>query len=375
MSRKNSTIIILKETLRSITSKYVMSDIETGPEIFETSDVESMEELVPPPPKSEEIADDTLDPQSAREKFEENVIVDTFEIADFLGSLQSSQNGYSVRKLGETPSQRLLRIASELEEIKQESDSREIDRLKNDLDRLIEYGKHAGFHQELFEEAFQSLKSEDSFSNKLESTDIDDKYKTATQSAATFLELENRLNSLEQKIGPSDLRLEKSLRNHVNDLARKIDVIYDPEHDMSQMKSELKKLNKEIETLATNRRLALLSLDGKVDTFATQPFDVKIDSIYNNLPEMQKMAQVLPLLITRLRSLHNVHAEVAHSVGFISQIDKTMSDMKMDMQKWNESLDSVTAGIKEHQETFENNRKVAESRLADLEKRVAKLGE
>lgn len=344
-----------------------MSDSEAGPEVFETSDVESIDELPPPLENSEDISSTQLDPSSAREKFEQHAIVDSLEVVDFLGSIWGSQNGYSVRKVKETPSQRLLRIRSELEQIKLETEPNETEQLQLQLDRLLEQAQQPGIYQEKLEEAFEKLR----LHSVLHKQDETKEERPDVKLTGTFIDLEKRLSSVEHKIGLPEVQLENSLRNHVTSLARKIDVLYDPEHDMSHMKSELKKANKELETLAANRRLALLTLEGKVEPAAAQPFNVKVDSIYSKLPEIEKMSTIVPLLTTRLRTLHRVHAELAHSVEFIGEIDKSISEMGMEINKWNESLDSVARGIKEHQAIFEQNRQVAETRLAELERKLA----
>lgn len=349
-----------------------MSDSEAGPEVFETSDVESLEELPPSLEASEDIAGDPLDTSSARDKFEQHAIVDSLEVVDFLGSIWGTQSGYSVRKVKETPTQRLLRIRGELEQIKLESESSEVQELQEKVHALLQQTEQPDLYQEIFEDAFEKLQVEPSITQKAHASKPEE---SKPRNNSDFLELEKRLFSIEQKIGIPEVQLENSLRNHVSNLARKIDVLYDPEHDMSYLKSELKKANKELETLAANRRMALLSLDGKPEPAAAQPFNVKVDSIYSKIPEMEKMAGIVPLLTTRLRSLHRVHAELAHSVECISQIDKNISDMSMEINKWNESMDLVAMGIKKHQTVFEQNRKVAETRLAELEAKLAGIKE
>lgn len=357
----------LNSTLPNITT---MSDSEAGPEVFETSDVESFEELSTPVESNENITRDPLDPTSARDKFEQHAIVDSLEVVDFLGSIWGTQNGYSVRKVRETPNQRLLRIRGELEQIKLESEPGEVKELQDELHKLLQQAELPGLYQELFEDAFGRLTAD---ITEVAESEVRLPDESKRRENSDFLELEKRVSHIEQRIGVPEVLLENSLRNHVNDLARKIDVLYDPEHDMKHMKSELKRANKELETLAANRRLALLSLDGKSEPMAIQPFHMKVDSIYSKLPEMEKVAPIVPLLTLRLRSLHQVHAELAHSVECIGQIDKNISDMDMEMKKWNESLDEVARGIKEHLSVFEQNRAAAETRLSELEARLAGL--
>ncbi|SGZ50001.1 CIC11C00000005316 [Sungouiella intermedia] len=346
--------------------------VDTGPEVFETSDVESVEMLDPPEEQSTDVDKSVLHPSSAKEHFEHSVVTDKNEVVDFLGSLISihGNSGYNVRRVYEMPAQKLARIQAELEELKtQKIHENEVDKLTEDLEKLLgTENLDAGIHEQKLRTVFEQI------SQRL--TGLDESSIPASgnrkRSEAEVLELEKRLHELEEIVGVEDFDSSKSVRNHVDDLGRKLEVLYDPEYDMGHLKGEIKRLAKEMDELNAKRRMAQIA-NGDIAVKPSTPFDTKVDSIYEILPEMEKAMAVVPNLVSRLKSLHHVHAEIGHSVSAISDIDKTIQSLHLEMKTWNENLDQVNLAIDAHTKKFEANREGIEARIEGFEKRLADI--
>lgn len=386
-------------------------ETDTGPEVYETSDVESLEVL---PGSTEPVPDvetPALDAGAAAKQFEKNVIVDAFDVVDFLGSVARPQAGFRVGRVAETPQERLRRISAELDELAGETgadealerleaivtslarhkgDSYYQQRLRGLMDELAQEEQQAGSDDSI-QRAVESEKAETKADTNKDATSepkaataelVTEKVQTGRESTDTeklhdhgivsdkkghvVLALELRLAAIEQAVGPPG----KNLRAHVNDLARKIDVLYDPEHDMGAIKSEVRKLSKDLETLVANRRMAQLTLGHPP---RVPPFEAKVDMLYAKLPEMERAAAAVPRVLARLRTLHHVHRDFAHSVSAIGEFDRTIHDLQRDVREWSTSLDDVSRSVDAHVDMFERNRAVAESRLAAMEQRVASL--
>lgn len=347
---------------------------DTGPEVFETSDVDSVHELAAPEEVSDDVDRNVLNPQRAKLHFEHNVITDTVDVADFLGTLARGglfQSGYTVRRTNETASQKLARIQAELEELKKEKvHDNEVDRLTLDLENLLEDSQPVPtLHGERLRTVFKKLNAQLANTQKVPASLTTATYKKAD---AEVLELEKRLCSLEDIVGVSDLQSAKSVRNHINDLSRKVDVLYDPEFNLAHIKGEIKNLSKEMDELNAKRRLAHLT-QNDVSIKPSIPFDTKVDSIYEVLPAIENTITIVPHLVSRLKTLHQVHADMAHSVSAVSELDKTIESIQLDMKSWSDNLDQVNSAIDVHTALFAQNKVSVEKKFTDLEKRLSEL--
>lgn len=355
--------------------------VDTGPEVFETSDVESVDVLEPPEESSSDVDRSVLDP-NAKDRAEFNVI-STGEEADFLGSLTSGHLGYSLRRVHETAAQKFARIQAELAELKDENiHENEVDKLTKSLEELLEGRESANsIHAQRLRAGFDRLNQR--LSDQNVSTDrgqIDEKQapkdlilSDRKGPGTEVLELEKKLYELENIVGVADLESSKSVRNHVDDLRRKVEVIYDPEFDLAHVKGEIKRLSKEMDELNAKRRMAQIA-NSNVSVKPSTPFEVKVDSIYEILPEMETAMAAVPLLIARLKSLHQVHAEIGHSVSAVSNIDKTIESLHLEMKNWSENVDQVNAAIDAHTVKFEESRRNVETRIEGFERRLAEIG-
>lgn len=351
--------------------------VDTGPEVFETSDVESLDILEPPEEAHSDVDHSVLDPSSAKEHFEHSVISDKGEIADFLGSLTSASLGYTTRTLHETSAQKLARIQAELVELKAEKvNENEVDKLTKTLENLLE-GKDStnSIHAQRLRLAFDRLNQRLFRSNgQNHEGDNNQKDVRSKEPGTEVLDLEKRLHELEDIVGVKDLQSSKSVRNHVDDLRRKVEVLYEPEFDLAHLKGEIKRLSKEMDELNAKRRMAQIS-SGDVSVKPSIPFEIKVASIFEILPEMETAMAAVPALVARLKSLHHIHAEVGHSVSAISNIDKTIESLQLEMKNWSENLDQVNLAIDTHTKRFDEGRREVETRIEGFEKRLAKINE
>lgn len=349
---------------------------ETGPEVFESSDVESIEPISAPEDAHSDVDRAVLDPKLAKSKFENSAISDTLEPADFLGNVTHHglyQSGYTFRRVHETTAQKLARIHAELAELETEKETEdEVARLSELLDKLVEKADGTrGSHDQRLRAIFQRLDESISGDSRVTSASSASKAKTSSRSSTTdIVELEKRLHDLESIVGVSELQSAKNVRSHIDDLGRKVEVLYDTEFDLAPIKNEIKRLAKEMDDFNTKRRVAKLA-NGDVPYTPTTPFDAKVDAVYEVIPDIEKSIEIVPQLVSRLRTLHQVHADLAHSVTVVSEVDKTIKSLELDMKSWSENLDLVNSAIDAHAKTFEDTKAAVETKVLELEKRLS----
>lgn len=345
-----------------------MDDLATGPEVYETSDVESVVLLPEPEHAPPGVETQSLNQASATAAFEHAAVEDV-HVVDFLGAVGGAGYRTGVR---ETPAEKLRRIERELAELRDETAYVEQVR---EMERAVAAAEQPGYYEQTLRELYErvsgiSKRTRERAREGTTQTNATDETETKQKETkkedaigrGRVLELDRRLALLEASVGAGH-----NLRGHVNDLTRKVDVLYAPDSEIAHVQGEVRELAKELDAVAAARRVALLALG----TPAPQrPFHAKVDRIYRVLPELEQAAQHVPRLLSRLRTLHQVHQDWAHVVSAVGLVDLAVGDMQRDMAAWGESLDAVSAAVDAHADDFARNRAVVEARLAAMEKRL-----
>ncbi|ODV67945.1 hypothetical protein HYPBUDRAFT_137889 [Hyphopichia burtonii NRRL Y-1933] len=370
-------------------------------DVFESSDIESdldisASQTTVQNEEDSDIDQSTFSSKDAKKRFANDHLVGEVDIVNFLGDISKKslfKNGYKVTAIDETIEQKLARIKRELEEIQlikskeevEQSDQEpsEIDNLVSLLEELsVSDRKHEeiNYYNQRIKEIFSNIKVDTSEEQRNSKTD------PVESSSANILLLESKLNTIENLLGSESLQQlqnsihkprNKTIQNHLNDLTRKINIIYNPEFQLNKIKQEIRDLNKETERLATNRKLALITSksNNKYDQIqqtqqSRSTFEQKVNSLYDRIDEFDNVNAILPSLLARLKSLHKIHADIGQTVSTVNGIDQVLESMKMDMSKWNESLDKVNQDLDNRRSIFEINKKEIEDRLNQVSNKV-----
>lgn len=378
-------------------------DIESA-EVFETSDIDSDVDIdaytdVDASEKNADIEEPEIDSSEARSRFSNDVLVGDINMVDFLGSITNpslTRTGYQVNQVDETVDQRLSRIARELEEIKilQLNDSSNTK--MSDCDKLVQTLEC------LAKEPLLSLVNDlnqynhrikqvfDEASARLETTGTDGPktlQKPSLVDTSQVLALESRLNAIESVLGPdgttniqSQAESKPTIQNWLNELTRKLNVVHNPEYQLDTVKKEVALLTKQIETLASHKRfldlshLAPTNPPPQPDSSHNQ-INSKIEDLHEKLPFFNHINATVPLIVTRLKSLHTVHADLANTVQTVHELDLILNDIKSDMKKWNDSIDVVNANIDDHDKQYQSNKDHINLLFKDLNDKVSSMSQ
>ncbi|KAK9389973.1 Dynamitin-domain-containing protein [Lipomyces mesembrius] len=96
----------------------------------------------------------------------------------------------------------------------------------------------------------------------------------------------------------------------------------------------------------------------------------KIESIYNSLSSVEKLIQIVPGLVDRLRSLQFVHAEAGETISNIGEIRDKMNATEAHISKWRTALENAERRLDEIEEREKRNLITAEEWVKDLESKV-----
>lgn len=373
-------------------------DIESA-EVFETSDIDNDLDIdaytgVDASEKNSDIEESEIDSGEARSRFSNDILVGDINMVDFLGSITNpslTRTGYQVNQVDETVDQRLSRIARELEEIKilQLNDSlntntSECDKLVKTLESLAkepllspvnDLNQYNHRIKQVFDEASARLETAGSGGSKTPQ-------KPPLVDTSQVLTLESRLNAIESVLGSdgaTNVSLAESkptIQNWLNELTRKLNVVHNPEYQLDAVKQEVGLLTKQIETLAAHKKFLDLSQlvpanpPPQLESGHNQ-INSKIEDLHEKLPFFNHVNATVPLIVTRLKTLHTVHADLANTVQTVHELDLILNDIKSDMKKWNDSIDVVNANIDNHDKQFQSNKEHINLLFEDLNDKVS----
>lgn len=346
-------------------------DLAEGPEVYETSDVDSIDFGPRADPIDHgDVQTDEINASQAREVFESDDVADIVGHVDFLGSTAHAslaQTGFDVRRRNESTKEKLLRIAAELRGIEAEDaeEKQQLAALQSQIDaQLVSKGKNS-FVSEKLEASLAQLSS-------LVQPAAQEPILRSLQLGG--LDIERRVAAVEVALGSQTTKYPKNLRNHIDDLERKVNALLDPQHELGELRAHMESLNKELETLMTNRRMAQLALDVPVPKSQTA-FEGKVEKLYARLDDIDRALPVLPWTIERLRGLNHAHTNLAGAVETVGEIGTTLDSLERDMRQWNSDLDTVNHAVDQHAKNFEANLEALIARLGQLEARVGALGD
>ncbi|KAK6199287.1 Dynamitin-domain-containing protein [Scheffersomyces amazonensis] len=366
-----------------------LPDIDaSAQDVFETSDVESVDGGGPDNESiSSDIAGDSVDVSVSKNKFNQSGIPDVSGV-NFSGSVDRKQlgrTGYVLYDGGqESRDEKLARIRRELDELSSESvdsEGSDIDRLVTRLEELSqgkdENKSSSTDHSDKLKAVFQTITDKVNGGNVSSSTEP----WMAVNSTET-LELESRLTKIEQLIGYDSLTAVdrvtdegKSLGARVKELGLKVGIVGNPEYSIENIKNQVSQVRADMEAYDKERRLHQLkiSTDGAVTPPTIPIDDKKISELHERLGEFDKVNKIVPLVVTRLKSLHSVHSDMATSIASVSSLDEVISSIKSELTAWNSSIDSLNDRLDKESSAYESNKVHIVSELQQLKDKVSQL--
>lgn len=385
-------------------------DSEHGPEVFETSSIESIEDLptneVNSDLKTEDLIQITaegFDAAATRNRLQKYAILD--ENTDFSGSIDAKtvgNSGITVVQWAETKAQKLARLKKEIEGLEAENDAEqaELDTYLSSLQSMIQSAGTEGYYYQRIKQSFSEI--DEVVENQIENQigEISDANEPAQEPAqelkrlstttkptseslnrksdfSTICALEARLARIEAAIGTpnTDPTVEHNFRTHLNEISRRVAVLSSPETSLEPVSQAVAHLNKELELLVANRRKVELHLGDRPQATTqanSTPFEARIDRIFSKLPDIESSSRILPALMTRLRTLHEVNTSLATSVGVTESIDKTLGLLLRELEDWLKNLESINGALDASEARFTANAKVVDEKIRAMENRMRK---
>lgn len=382
-------------------------DSEHGPEVFETSSIESIEDL----PSNEVISNlktedliqitaEGFDAAATRNRLQKYAILD--ENTDFSGSIDAKtlgNSGITVVQWAETKAQKLARLKKEIEGLEAENDAEqaELDTYLSSLQSMIQSAGTEGYYYQRIKQSLSEIDEvvENQIQNQIgEISDANEpaqelkKLSTTSKPTSESLDrksefsaicaLEARLARIEAAIGTpnTDPTVEHNFRTHLNEISRRVAVLSSPETSLEPVSQAVAHLNKELELLVANRRKVELHLGDRPQATTqanSTPFEARIDRIFSKLPDIETSSRILPALMTRLRTLHEVNSSLATSVGVTESIDKTLGLLLRELEDWLKNLESINGALDASEARFAANAKVVDEKIRAMENRMRKL--
>ncbi|AET39779.1 Jnm1p Ecym_4767 [Eremothecium cymbalariae DBVPG len=332
-----------------------------GQEVFETSDKDedSCKSETDEVQNTEVEMDALVQIDEARVLFENTVISG---IADFSGRIDKYGKSFKTYMLEETVEQKLARIKKELQEIELSKETVQHDDELNELVKL---------HSVLEQDRMVELKI---IKNKLVLDDSEMDVVTLPRvtidcrDSRRLVDLEGRIARIESLLGETNPK--KSIVTCINELFHKINLLEQNEPLLEKFDQNMKRISKEYEESIIGRRATKdPSLQKRIaDDLKTT--DSKVHEIYKSYNLLKRYSGVLPHIITRMKSLNDLHREVQDTSGMLQSFDQCISRLQTQTEKWEQLLDQLNKKLDQQEENFEKNKKSIQTWVESLEMKL-----
>lgn len=208
--------------------------------------------------------------------------------------------------------------------------------------------------------------------------------RASTLSESRALELDARLATLERALGStSSITFNNTFNTTVFELqviptllslSQKItSLTTSPEKLQAIVAAAKENLPAEKQSgTAPGGRLTAVSKTASSDKISTTEKE-KIDAVYASLGAVEKLTQIMPSLLDRLKSLQYIHAEAGQIVGNVDELRKALVAAESDVSKWKATVDGAEKKLDELEEREKMNLEAVDKWLKELERRVAAL--
>ncbi|GAO49513.1 hypothetical protein SAICODRAFT_8344 [Saitoella complicata NRRL Y-17804] len=365
-----------------MSSKYSsLPDLDTSnPDIYETPDIPDLTDASTSEEDSsnDNILRDGLSVTDARARFaNESVDASSADFSDSIapggrrgvGGAGRGIRTYTNVRLTETVGERVARLKREIEEVKLQAQAE----AEADVEGS-ENGKEVGLAEIVRLEEALSAPSVGGgprvFTKELSPVQppqtaapapTHDPVATIDPQTATLLSaLDTRLASLESSLGldttpTTSKTTSTTILQSLSTINAKLSLLSFPD-DILKSKTEA------LRTLST--------LSSKTDAI---PIDTKIAALHSALPTLDALSPLLPPTISRLRTLHTLHADASTQHTLLSTLEQKQTQLRTGLDAWREALERVEGGLEGVQEGVRKNVDVVEGWVRGVEGRLEKL--
>ncbi|GMF98632.1 unnamed protein product [[Candida] boidinii] len=241
-----------------------------------------------------------------------------------------------------------------------------IEKLQDDATDLLSKLKNSSdIEIETMSQKFTNIKLDNISSPKL--------VNTINDSSSKLLELNKRLNDIENTVGLENNEIDpssnksQSLQIIINDIYRRINIISNPEFSLNEVTLQVNDLNSKLEIYSRNFNRYLQ--DNKNEPLVSIT-DKKIDLLYSKIKQLPNLKNLIELIINKLKSMNNLINNFELNVNFLDEIKENMNNLSIEINNWNEKLDNIDDNLNKNIKQFENNKIEIKNWIENLESKI-----
>uniref|UniRef100_A0A060T3T4 ARAD1C39512p n=1 Tax=Blastobotrys adeninivorans TaxID=409370 RepID=A0A060T3T4_BLAAD len=314
-----------------------------------------------------------FDKSQAQQVFETSV-VDASD-ADFVERGHRPYSHLRVSTVPETLNARIARLKREVEEVSRlketQQQAAEIDNLRNVLDSFSTKNDKTKnqFYSDLGSQSSEGDRSQmkPTLATTTSFTPGTDLY------TSRLIEADQRIAQLERIIGTG--KVESPLVLSLQECQQKLMLLTGSQKGLGAATSAIQQVTASLEQLRTvHQQLSQSMAYAKDIDLPPQLVEVrKVDQLYEKLPALESQASLVPLILSRIKSLQAIHADARDAIDAIRDIDNTVQTLKTGMSEWMETLKSIETKIQDHINLSKKNQEQVEAWVKNVESRIANL--
>ncbi|KAF2436518.1 hypothetical protein EJ08DRAFT_644853 [Tothia fuscella] len=212
------------------------------------------------------------------------------------------------------------------------------------------------------------------------------------QALGKAAEFDGRLTFLEHSLGLNGMNMPeegpaspKPILRALETLDRQVQTVSNSSASIDAAQSKTRQLIKDVERLqklkaAQEEQTASpppsvgTVTNGNGSSYTDDPErSSKINALYGTLSTIDSLAPTLPMVLDRLRTLRLLHTSAAGASNTLDQLEKGQSNQAAEIKQWREALEQVEQNLRIGEGGLQENVKIVEDWVKDLESRMAKF--
>ncbi|KAH3687507.1 hypothetical protein WICPIJ_001501 [Wickerhamomyces pijperi] len=325
-------------------------------EVFETSDTESVSssDTTPlPTSRRDSLSYEAIDIEQSRNLFQHSKA--NAQLTDFNGRVDKLLGSYETFTVSETTQEKLERIRRELEEVKEELSRGKTKETEKDLQQVEVLKKSfKDINRDVKEKALLSI---DIVQDHIEPfTLAPSSTSESILTSEDLLKLNEKIQSLESILGYTHpLNPSETITTKLNSLYSKIQLLSKDTESLSTITSQIDVINERFESSLALRRQGLFqtsniggnTVSSEQQNSLRQMEDSELLAMYDKVSKLTPFIDLLPSLLQRLQSLHNIHLNSSGAVRFVNGLEEQLGQMEAEMNQWETSLNTMDGKIKD----------------------------
>lgn len=268
-------------------------------------------------------------------------------------------NSYETVEINETTEEKLERIRRELDELHDELKKGKTKTVEGDLKQVeVLRGVFKNINKEIKEKSLLDINIVQEHIEPIDTAKPNQSLNDSMVSSSDLLTVNEKIQTLEATLGYTHpLTPSETVSTKLNAMYSKLQLLANDKEQLESISKQIDDLNEKFQSSLALRRQGLFQTSSSQlndPSVLDKMEDKELLQLYKIYENLSPFIDLLPYLLKRLESVHQIHLHSAGAVRFVNDLDEHLTTMENDMKEWESSLKEMEGKIKGLEEVLKD---------------------